>query len=288
VININALWDYDQPAESERRFRDALTAAGDAQTRAELLTQVARAQGLQRQFDAANATLAQAEALIAPGMARAQVRARLERGRVLNSSGQRDASRPLFAQAYELALASGLDFLTVDAAHMRGIVEPPESALAWNLTAIELAERSSDPEARRWLGTLYNNIGWAYHDMGRAADALDMFQRGLAWRERNRRGPQDDGGIRIAKWSVARALRSAGRIDEALRMQRALLEELDHAGERDGYVFEEIGECLLALGRADQAAPYFARAHAELAQDAWLAANEAARLERLKGLGAGG
>jgi hypothetical protein len=55
-------------------------------------------------------------------------------------------------------------------------------------------------------------------------------------------------------------------------------------GASDGFVFEELGECLLALGRADEARPYFAQAYAELSQDEWLADNEPARLERLKAL----
>jgi hypothetical protein len=50
--------DFDQPAKSEARFRRELstTPPGTA-ARLELSTQIARAQGLRRQFDAAHATL---------------------------------------------------------------------------------------------------------------------------------------------------------------------------------------------------------------------------------------
>ena len=51
-------------------------------------------------------------------------------------------------------------------------------------------------------------------------------------------------------------------------------------------MFEELGECLLAHGRGDEARPFFARAHEELSKDAYLAENEVARLERLRQLGA--
>ena len=68
-------------------------------------------------------------------------------------------------------------------------------------------------------------------------------------------------------------------------MQQALLAELDSVGESDGYVFEEIGECLLALGRADEAQPHFARAYELLADDPALA-EDRARLMRLRALGA--
>ena len=55
--------------------------------------------------------------------------------------------------------------------------------------------------------------------------------------------------------------------------------------EQDGYVFEEIAECLLILGRAAESRPYFVQAHAFLSRDIWLVAQEKERLERLKHLG---
>ena len=73
-------------------------------------------------------------------------------------------------------------------------------------------------------------------------------------------------------------------MQEALDQQLALLTEHKIAGSRDGYVDEEIGECLLTLGRVDESHAYFAQAYDELSKDAWLVANEAARLERLKSL----
>ena len=77
---------------------------------------------------------------------------------------------------------------------------------------------------------------------------------------------------------MARCLRSLGRTDEALTRQQALHAEHTALGTRDGFVLEELGECLLALGRGDEARPYFAQAHTELSQDAWLAEAEPARM----------
>jgi hypothetical protein len=70
-----------------------------------------------------------------------------------------------------------------------------------------------------------------------------------------------------------------------LAIQRNLLAELEQRGERDGYVHEELGECLLALGQPDAAQPHFALAFATLAADPWLVEHEAARLQRLQSLG---
>jgi tetratricopeptide (TPR) repeat protein len=91
--------------------------------------------------------------------------------------------------------------------------------------------------------------------------------------------------VRIALWAEARTLRSLGRVEEALALQQELLREFDTLGEPDGYVYEELAECLAALGH-DEARSYFARAYETLSRDPWLAESEPARLERLRDLGA--
>jgi tetratricopeptide (TPR) repeat protein len=144
-----------------------------------------------------------------------------------------------------------------------------------------LAQASSDPKARRWLGSLYNNLGWTFHDKGDFAAALDLFRKALNAREEA--GKTSD--VRVARWCVARALRSLGRLEEALSMQEALLTEGKAESASDGYVEEEIGECLEALGRAAEAAPHFAAAYALLSADPWLQRDEPERLERLRRLG---
>ncbi len=289
MLDFDLLWNYADPAATEIAFAallpDAHT-ANDTDSLAQLLTQIARAQGLQRKFDQAHATLDEAQALIREGEDKATVRPRiralLERGRVFNSSGQRDSSQPYFQQAFDLAIQVGEDFYAIDAAHMLAIVESAGRSLQWNERALALAESSHNAQARGWLGSLYNNIGWTYHDAGRHTDALGLFERALELRIANRRDERDDSGIRVAKWSIARTLRSLGHTERALATQRNLLAELDVVKERDGFVFEEIGECLLSLGQAEEAKLYFAQAHAELSKDEWFVANEPARLQRLK------
>ena len=51
---------------------------------------------------------------------------------------------------------------------------------------------------------------------------------------------------------------------------------------------DEIGECLLSLDRAGEAAGYFKHAYDILSKDDWLMANEPERLARLKELGENG
>lgn len=277
------LWNYDDPAGSEAQFRallPSLPAEGDDWL--ELLTQIARAQGLQGQFEAAHHTLDEVQQGLATASLRVRARYWLERGRVFNSARHPAEAAPLFQAALETAQAAGEDFYAVDAAHMLGICLPPDEQAKWTLLAIELAEQSTQPQARGWLSSLYNNLAWTFHDQGRFAQALELFEKALRLREaQGKPGP-----IQLAKWSVARALRSLGRVEEALAAQQALAAEHVAAGTRDGFVEEEIGECLLALGRAAEAQPHFARAHAALIEDRWLAEAEPARLKRLRRLGA--
>ena len=279
---LDRAWDFDQPAESEARFRRELAATKDnSAAQLELLTQVARAQGLQREFDKAHATLDTVERALPGRPERVAIRYLLERGRVFNSSRQPERAVPLFADALDRARRSGEDFLAIDAAHMLGIAAPAGERLAWNLEAVGLTERTHDARARRWLASLYNNIGWTYHDRGDYATALAYFEKAVpAWESRG-----DPRGVRVARWTVARAYRSLGRYDEALAIQRRLAAEGEAVGEPDGYVYEELGELLLAKGEAAAARPNFARAFQLLGSDPGLRANEPERLARLRRLG---
>jgi tetratricopeptide (TPR) repeat protein len=274
-------WDFDRPAESEWKFRAELERLppGSA-ARLELLTQVARAQGLQRRFDAANTTLDQVQRAMPGRPSPVEIRYLLERGRVYNSSGDPARSVPLFRDALARARAAGEDFLAIDAAHMLGIAAPADARLAWNLEAVALAERSSDERSKRWLASLYNNIGWIYHDCGEYARALDYFKRALPLREA--RG--DPVNVRIARWAIARAYRSLGRYDEALAIQRQLLSETIAANAPDGYIHEELGELLLIRGETAEARAQFARAYELLSADGGFAAAEAKRRQRLREL----
>lgn len=278
------LWDFNDPAASEKRFEERLalvrgTAEPDAVVI--LLSQLARSRGLQRRFDEAHRTLDEAERLLGNRRGEARVRVLLERGRARNSAGEEGRGRAEFLAALEVAQASGLDGLVVDAMHMMGIIAPSGESLDWNDRAIAFAGASADAAARNWLGTLLNNQGWTRHDRGEYGIALDLFRRALAWREE--RGGERE--ILIARWAVARCLRSLGQVAEALAVQEVLAAEWAKAGEPDGYVEEERGECLLLLGREEEARPRFRRAHGILSADPWLRDREPERLARLARLG---
>jgi tetratricopeptide (TPR) repeat protein len=231
VSDPGRLWDFNDPAGSERRFRE-VAAASDGDERATMMTQVARALGLQEKYDEGLRVLDS----LSGGGPEVVARIALERGRLLRSSGNPVAARPQFAEAERLAEKAGRDDLRIDALHMTALAADPEDQLAVNLAALDLARGSSDPRARDWDASLLNNIGMTYADAGDHAAALAHFEEALEARERIGDVPS----IRVARWMVAWSLRNLGRHKEARALQHALKAELDADGETDPYVDEEI------------------------------------------------
>ena len=278
------LWNYSDPAATEAKFRTLVPEAeksGDGEYPLQLLTQLARTQSLQGKFVEAHAILDGVEKRLSPATPVAEVRYLLERGRTFNSAKKTDEASQRFLRAFELGVQRKLDFYAIDAVHMLAIAEKePAKQLRWNLKAVALAEESKEERAKNWLGSLYNNIGWTYHDGGKYEEALTTFQKALAFREKK----GDAGSIRTAKWCVGRCLRSHGRNEEAMKTQRALESEYEKLAMKDGYVLEEIAE-LLAVQKDPEAKRYFRLAYEELSKDDWLKQNEAKRLARLKEMG---
>lgn len=245
TVDIDSYWEYSDPAASEARFRSALDwARGDAQL--EILTQIARSYSLRGRFDEAHKLLDEIEPQLPAAGNRPRVRYLLERGRTFNSAGDKGRAREQFLKAWNDAGAARIEGLAVDAAHMVAITYAgTPDAIEWNRKALVAARTSNDPKARALIPAMLNNSAWDLHDMGRYAEALPLFEEALT--EWTARGKPTQ--IRIAKWSVARCLRSLGRFQEALDMQRALEKEYAAEGEVDASVLEEIAANRAALGR---------------------------------------
>lgn len=278
-VALDALWDFSDPAGSEERLREAIDRAQvDSTEHAELTTQLARALGLQDRFDDARALL-DVVALRGDPDPVVGIRMSLERGRLLNSSGNPAAATEHFIDALGAARSAGEDFLEVDAAHMLAITDR-DRADDWTAQALRAVGRSQDPRTQRWAGSLHNNAGWARHDAGDFAAALEEFDAALAAYSVHGTIEQ----VRVARWAVARALRSLARFDEALEIQQRLAAH----GPADGYVEEELTELLLATGRREDAAEHAAAAVELLSADSWFAEYESGRLERLRQIAANG
>jgi tetratricopeptide (TPR) repeat protein len=284
--NFDELWDYQKAAETEKKFLELLPlaeTANDPAYSAELLSQIARAQGLQGQFDNAHKTLDKAEGLLQPDFKRARVRILLERGRAFNSSQQPEKSLPLFEEAMKLATDYREDYYAVDAAHMLGIAGPEKDRHSWNLKALQMAEDSEDERAQGWKGSLYNNIGYFYMEEGKYAEAMDLFEKLLVYT--TEKGDEDFANT--ARWFIAKTQRLMGHLEEALKGQLDLEKRQQVKAQSDAYVFEELGEIYLALQDDDARKKYFALAHELFSKEEqynYIVKFEKERLDRIKEL----
>jgi tetratricopeptide (TPR) repeat protein len=228
--DFDKLWNYQDPAATEKTFRDLLPAAeksGDASHHAQLLTQIARTQALQDRFDDAHATLDSVEKMLTDELKLARVRYLLERGRVFNSSGQPAKAMPLFEQSWKLAEAEKFPRYAVDAVHMLAIAAPtPREQIDWNLRGIAMVEK--DPSQKGWLNALYNNLGESYAKAGEYEKALDAFEKLAAINDNDMHTMKDE----------ARMLRLLGRVDRAADIIRPIADRLEKEGKRDGWIIE--------------------------------------------------
>jgi tetratricopeptide (TPR) repeat protein len=203
---LRPLWDFYDLDATEQRLRTQLNDEPDDAGRSEVLTQLARVEGLRDDFDACDRLLEQAEGL-AGSSAVAQVRIDLERGRKLRSSGDPDRALPLFGAAFSLARDSGEHYLAGDAAHMCALAvsDDREAMEAWTQRGLDLGER--EPAAAYWAGPLLNNLGWAYFDAGEHARSLELFERALEVRKRD---PDNRDAIAFAEEAVRTAREALG------------------------------------------------------------------------------
>ncbi|MCC6685509.1 MAG: tetratricopeptide repeat protein [Fimbriimonadaceae bacterium] len=198
MIDIESLWDFSEPGDTELVFRSHLVGSDD-QTRAVLWTQIARTYSLRGMFDEGRDALCSVER----SFPEARVRYELELGRIFNSSGHPQQAVPHFLSARELATEFQMQNLQLDAIHMLAIADVP-GALGWAEEGIAIAMNAQDEKCRRWLGPLYNNLGWTYFDLGEYEKALEFFELGLE--ERERQGIARP--IEIAKEAIAEAKRA--------------------------------------------------------------------------------
>ncbi len=244
---LREMWDFADLSATEGRFRARLAEPIADGGRAEVLTQLARVEGLRGDFAVGHQLLADAEALAEPDSP-GRVRVLLERGRLLRSSGAAPEALPLFTAAFVLAVHRGDEYLAVDAAHMAALVDSTEE---WTQRGVELARKSTDPRVRGWIGALMNNLGWAHFEAGRHEEALDAFRQALAAREQSVGDPHE---VEVARYAVAKALRTLGRPAEAAELMCRAVAWARDAGVPDGWFHEELAEDYAALGRSAEAA----------------------------------
>ena len=296
TATLDQYWDLEHPERVEATFRDLVRVAkekGDSTPAQliELLTQLARAQGLQGKLPTAETTLAEVETLLAAsecGVA-AKISYLLERGRILFLAKTPALARPMFVEAWTLASQSGEDFYAIEIAQMLAKIEPPKVQKDWTLKALSLAEHSSDARVKQSLCTIYPTLGWHFFELRQYDKALELFQKALVRLEGELPTSHPTAGtarkIIATKYAIGKSLRLQNRFEDALKIQQEILAEVDRSGKKDGGIYEEMAECLSALKRTADAEVYFKLAHAELSLDEWFKDNKPERIKRLKEYG---
>lgn len=244
-LDVASLWNFRDPAGSEEAFVNAARGAA-GEDRLIALTQAARARGLQGDFDQARVLL---DREVAPSVAdspEVEVRFHLERGRTFCSSAHnpeqipdqaREEARVHYLRAVEVASAYGLDALAIDALHMMVCVDPaPEDQIAWTRKALALVDVSAQEDAKKWEGSLANNLGYALHLAGE-------YEEAIAWFERSRAAHVRAGktfNVRVARWMIAWTERVRGNADLALALQHELEQDWASDNDSDPYVYQEL------------------------------------------------
>ena len=278
------------PAAVEQEMTELLPQAEALEDKSiylQMLSQIALAQALQKKFDTAHKTLDNAEALLTPEYPLARARILLERGRTFQQAGNIKEALNYFEQSYEQSKLHNLDAPTINAAHMIAIVvENVEDKIKWNKLALALVETTKDPQAKKWLGPITNNLGQNYLAAKQYDKALPVFQKALELFQKDGYAPS----IRMAKWTIAHTLRLLGRTDEALEMLQALSKDYDviiASGNFDcpqeiiavtrGWVYEDMAEIYSQKARV-----FAALAYDTLSKDEMFRNTEPKRLERLQ------
>jgi tetratricopeptide (TPR) repeat protein len=203
---LRGVWNFDDLDGTAARFHEQFEHEESDSGRAEVLSQLARVEGLRGEFDRCAELLDKAE-LLAGSDPVANVRLELERGRMFRSSGDLEAAFPLFRSAFERACKAGDYWFAGDAAHMCAIAVTDRDLMEeWTQRGLDLGER--EPEAAYWAGPLLNNLGWAYFDAGEHERALELFEQALVVRERD---SSNSAAIQFAKEAIEEARQALAR-----------------------------------------------------------------------------
>ncbi len=286
-MDFSAFWKYQDPGATHRELDKLLedTSVEQKLTRAEILTQMARARGLQQRFEEGEKYLMRALKLIGGNdKSRAYMRYLLEYGRLRLSAKDVNAARISFLTVWDKARQYNYPSLAVDAAHMMAIVEEPEKQLGWSEKAIEYIENSESNKVSGWLGPLYNNTGWSYHDLGQYDKAMELFKKSYDFRKAR----NDTMSILVAEWTIARGMRSLNQIEEAKKIQLKLENEfLEFTGKPYGYVYEELMEIALIEKDNEKVKEYAQKAYDIMSKDKYTLTYERNKLDRFKELAEG-
>jgi tetratricopeptide (TPR) repeat protein len=288
-LDFDKLWNYQNPSETEQKFR-ALIPEARAKGKSyylQLLTQLARTQSLQDKYTDAYETLNEVSLGMTDVLQVVKIRYLLELGRTQNAERKAEIANKTFKDAFSAADQATEWGYAVDALHMvaitysYGSLKSMEEKLNWEVKAIAYAEEKDSQYAKAWLGSLYFNSGWSFYGLDRFEEALEIFIKAYNLDKAN---GSDEWILLDDRRTIAKVKRRLGRIDKALAEQHQLeIENIEKLGKPDGFVFEELGELYLVKEDHAKSKEYFAKAYPIL-KEILKSPEDQARLDRIKKL----
>ncbi len=181
------------------------------------------------------------------------------RGRFEWQSKELEKATSTFIEMYNYCSVRKLHERAIDTARMVAITGTSEQQIEWGKKGIAEAEAGNIP---RYLGALWNNLGWTYEDLGRYSEAVDAYTKAREYHWKY----GDERNKLIADWAVGHACRLNGEYDKAEVWLRPLPDWCRKIDETEflGFSLKELGH--LSLGREDtaEAVNYFVEAEKNL------------------------
>lgn len=213
MLDVREYWNFGDPVATRAVFESLLPTLADRAEQLDVHAQIARTYSLS---GANQECLDYLKPVWDEGLAlggRAAASSMIEAARAYRGLGMLEKAR----QGFEDVSLNGPEDLRVDALHMLAIISEGHQRTTYNQQAIALARTSKDDWTRRWIGSLYNNMGWTHFDAGELEEALEYFESGLL--ARYEFGQEER--VREAKWCIGHTLCKMGRIQDARELAGA-------------------------------------------------------------------
>jgi tetratricopeptide (TPR) repeat protein len=224
--------DYEQAGEAFEKLAARAAAEGDTEALVEASAMRARSYLALGRPDDGRAWLERAAGAATNEQPLGWSRYLSVKGRFEWKDGDNEAATRTFRELYDYSRGHELWSRAVDAANMISITGEPSERFDWSRRGIEMAEAGG---MTGWLGPLWNNLGWNYHDAGRYDEAYDALVKAREYHYMK----EAELPRLIADYSVAHVEMKLGRTDEA---RTDMLTVLDWAGRLDADGNEEARE----------------------------------------------
>ncbi|MEI7576169.1 MAG: tetratricopeptide repeat protein [Armatimonadota bacterium] len=207
MLDVRDYWNFGDPVATRAAFEELLPTLTDRAEQLDVHAQIARTYSLPGENQKCLDYLGTywKEGLELGGRAAASLM--IEAGRAYRGLGMIEQAR----KGFEDVSVNGPEDLRIDALHMLALISEGDQVAFFNQKAITLAKTSKDEWARRWIGSLYNNMGWSCFEAGELDEALEYFESVLLARYEFGQSER----VREAQWCIGHTLLAMGRIKDA-------------------------------------------------------------------------